>query len=246
MSYEYMGSWSFHVASWMSVTSRPVLILRYEDLLCAPERNFGRVASFLRLQPTTQQLRRAIEKSPFRRAGAARGGAWFYRAAGNGGEVFPQGRGGAMEGGAVASTGRGGGFRPCADDAAIWLSAGGLRGRIVKWASRAASRSAGSARRNPAFSHTVRPEDKKRQQSKRRQSRRCAQRRQLESEQLPQFRHQRQWRDDAGGSGAGRRERDQLRAQRGERNAVRRLGHRRRDDVHEDQRNRANGAAGVP
>ena len=49
----------------MSVTSRPVLILRYEDLLCAPERDFGRVAAFLRLQPTAQQLRRAIEKSSF-------------------------------------------------------------------------------------------------------------------------------------------------------------------------------------
>ncbi len=63
--FEYMGSWSFHVASWMSVTSRPVLILRYEDLLRAPERGFGRLAAFLRLPPTAQQLRRAIEKSSF-------------------------------------------------------------------------------------------------------------------------------------------------------------------------------------
>jgi len=40
--YEYMGSWSFHVASWMSVIDRPVLILRYEDLLSQPERSSAR------------------------------------------------------------------------------------------------------------------------------------------------------------------------------------------------------------
>ncbi len=63
--YEFMGSWSFHVASWLSVPHRPVIILRYEDLLAAPERSFGRLASFLRLKPTPEQLRRAIEKSSF-------------------------------------------------------------------------------------------------------------------------------------------------------------------------------------
>ncbi len=63
--YEFMGSWSFHAASWMSVPHRPVLMLRYEDLLAAPERHFGRLASFLRLVPSAEQLRRAIEKSSF-------------------------------------------------------------------------------------------------------------------------------------------------------------------------------------
>ncbi|MGP8170909.1 sulfotransferase domain-containing protein, partial [Rhodoblastus sp.] len=63
--YEFMGSWSFNVASWLSVPHRPVIILRYEDLLAAPERGFSRLASFLRLKPTPDQLRRAIEKSSF-------------------------------------------------------------------------------------------------------------------------------------------------------------------------------------
>lgn len=63
--YEFMGSWSFNVASWLSVPHRPVIILRYEDLLAAPERNFARLASFLRLGPSREQLRRAIEKSSF-------------------------------------------------------------------------------------------------------------------------------------------------------------------------------------
>jgi hypothetical protein len=63
--YEFLGSWSFHVASWMSVPNRPVLLLRYEDMLTAPERSFGRLAAFLRLKPDAMQLRRAIEKSSF-------------------------------------------------------------------------------------------------------------------------------------------------------------------------------------
>ena len=63
--YEFMGSWSFHVASWLAVIDRPVLILRYEDLLGAPERSFVRLARFLRLEPTASQLSAAIEKSCF-------------------------------------------------------------------------------------------------------------------------------------------------------------------------------------
>jgi hypothetical protein len=64
-AFEFMGSWSFHVASWMSVAHRPVLLLRYEDMRRAPERAFGRLASFLRLEPSAGQLRRAIEHSSF-------------------------------------------------------------------------------------------------------------------------------------------------------------------------------------
>ncbi len=63
--YEFLGSWSFHVASWLSIPHRPVLILRYEDLLSDPVRSFGRLAAFLRLRPSPEQLRRAIEMSSF-------------------------------------------------------------------------------------------------------------------------------------------------------------------------------------
>ncbi len=63
--YEFMSSWSFHVASWISVVHRPVLILRYEDMLGAPERSFGRLAAFLKLEPSAQQLQRAIDNSAF-------------------------------------------------------------------------------------------------------------------------------------------------------------------------------------
>ncbi len=63
--WEFTSSWSFHAASWMSVPNRPVLLLRYEDMLAAPERSFGRLTAFLRLRADAEQLRRAIEKSSF-------------------------------------------------------------------------------------------------------------------------------------------------------------------------------------
>jgi Sulfotransferase domain len=63
--YEFLGSWSFHAAGWMSVPHRPILLLRYEDMLAAPERSFGRLAAFLRLKPTAEQLQRAIKNSSF-------------------------------------------------------------------------------------------------------------------------------------------------------------------------------------
>ncbi len=63
--HEFISSWRHHAASWMSIAERPVLLLRFEDMLMAPERSFGRLASFLRLKPSPDQLGRAIEKSSF-------------------------------------------------------------------------------------------------------------------------------------------------------------------------------------
>ena len=63
--HEFLSSWRHHAASWMSIADQPVLLLRYEDMLAEPERSFGRLASFLRLKPDADKLRRAIEKSSF-------------------------------------------------------------------------------------------------------------------------------------------------------------------------------------
>jgi hypothetical protein len=63
--YEFMGSWSTHVASWMSVSHRPIYIIRYEDMLTAPFKVFGGLARFLRLSPSPEQLKAAIDKSSF-------------------------------------------------------------------------------------------------------------------------------------------------------------------------------------
>jgi hypothetical protein len=63
--YEFIGSWSTHVASWMSVSHRAVYVIRYEDMLRAPFKVFGDLAHFLRLAPSPDQLQAAIDKSSF-------------------------------------------------------------------------------------------------------------------------------------------------------------------------------------
>ena len=63
--YEVIGTWSQHVGSWVGLISRPVHVMRYEDMLTNPIRAFGQLARFLRLSPTDQQLMRAIENSSF-------------------------------------------------------------------------------------------------------------------------------------------------------------------------------------
>ena len=62
---ELLESWSQHVASWMGIASRPVHIIRYEDMLAFPGRSFGSIARFLGLNPTEAQLRSAVQKSSF-------------------------------------------------------------------------------------------------------------------------------------------------------------------------------------
>jgi hypothetical protein len=62
---EFLGSWSTHVASWMSISHRPVYVMRYEDMLAEPFKAFGALARFLRLAPSAEQLKAAIDKSSF-------------------------------------------------------------------------------------------------------------------------------------------------------------------------------------
>ena len=63
---EYVGDWSSHVESWAGVPHRRLLVLRYEDLLLAPQREFGRLCTFLGLRPSNERLDHAIEASSFR------------------------------------------------------------------------------------------------------------------------------------------------------------------------------------
>ena len=65
MVYEFSDSWSAHVASWMAISSRPVHVIRYEDMLRSPERVFAGLAQFLRVKYSPEQLANAVEKSSF-------------------------------------------------------------------------------------------------------------------------------------------------------------------------------------
>ena len=66
-AYEVFGSWTENVESWTAKPNPGLLVLRYEDMLEAPETTFGRVVAFLGLPPDPARLRRAISHSTFDR-----------------------------------------------------------------------------------------------------------------------------------------------------------------------------------
>jgi hypothetical protein len=63
--HEIWGSWTQNVESWTHKPHPAIYIMRYEDMLTAPEEIFGRLARHLRLDPTPTQLALALERSSF-------------------------------------------------------------------------------------------------------------------------------------------------------------------------------------
>jgi hypothetical protein len=65
--YEVVGSWSQHVWSWTRTAHRTLHVMRYEDMLAEPEKEFGALARHLLLNPNRRQMAKAIEHSSFAR-----------------------------------------------------------------------------------------------------------------------------------------------------------------------------------
>lgn len=63
--HEIWGSWSQHVESWTRKPHPAIYVMRYEDMLSAPNKTFGGLARHLLLDPTPAQLDLAIERSSF-------------------------------------------------------------------------------------------------------------------------------------------------------------------------------------
>lgn len=62
---QFLGSWSDHVAGWTSKSSYPVLVLRYEDLLSQPDKEFTKVVEHFGMTVEPDRLRRAILHASF-------------------------------------------------------------------------------------------------------------------------------------------------------------------------------------
>lgn len=62
---DFIGSWSQHVASWTWQPHPKVLVLRYEDLIAAPDAKFTELVAFLGLDLPPQQIERAVRHSRF-------------------------------------------------------------------------------------------------------------------------------------------------------------------------------------
>ncbi len=62
---QFLGSWSDHVSGWTGFSPYPVLVLRYEDMLNAPETAFAKVVEHLGMPLDKLRLQRAIGHSAF-------------------------------------------------------------------------------------------------------------------------------------------------------------------------------------
>ena len=62
---QFMGSWANHLRSWTEQDAIPVLVLRYEDLLLAPELEFQRLAAFLELPADSGLIAAAARNTRF-------------------------------------------------------------------------------------------------------------------------------------------------------------------------------------
>ena len=60
-----LSSWSFHTQSWAQGGGDATLILRYEDLLARPTKEFKKLVTFLGLEFSAERLRNAIRFSSF-------------------------------------------------------------------------------------------------------------------------------------------------------------------------------------
>ncbi len=61
------GSWSEHVGSWAGRPNPATLVTRYEDLVANPHDSFAAIARHLTLQPTPEQIDRAVGLIRFER-----------------------------------------------------------------------------------------------------------------------------------------------------------------------------------
>ncbi|MBR9831836.1 sulfotransferase domain-containing protein [bacterium] len=62
---QYLSSWSNHVESWTKQKDIPVLVVRYEDLICDVFGVVSQVVEFLELPCSIQQIKLAIDESSF-------------------------------------------------------------------------------------------------------------------------------------------------------------------------------------
>ncbi len=88
-SLEILMTWSQHVLSWAYGDQQyPTLIVRYEDLLAAPELHFRNVVSFLGWQVFEDQLEQSIDGSRFDRLKALEDEDGFIENSGGSGKPF--------------------------------------------------------------------------------------------------------------------------------------------------------------
>jgi hypothetical protein len=64
-TYDILGRWDDHVASWTQAPGLPLAVVRYEDLLTNPRNGFQPVFDFLKVRPEPAKLKKTIRATSF-------------------------------------------------------------------------------------------------------------------------------------------------------------------------------------
>lgn len=89
---QFLSSWSLHVKSWADLASERILVLRYEDLLAKPVKQFTRVARLLGQAQDRARIDRAVRHASFRSLASMERRTGFAEARDSATPFFRQGR----------------------------------------------------------------------------------------------------------------------------------------------------------
>ena len=89
---QVLGSWSLHVKGWADMANERVLVLRYEDLLEKPAKQFAKVAKLVGLGQDRARIERAIRHAGFQSLSSMEKKHGFVEASGQGTRFFRKGR----------------------------------------------------------------------------------------------------------------------------------------------------------
>ncbi len=64
-TYDILGRWDDHIASWTEAPGLPRVVVRYEDLLANPRNGFQPVFTFLKVRPDPAKLKKTIKATSF-------------------------------------------------------------------------------------------------------------------------------------------------------------------------------------
>lgn len=65
LTFQYLGNWQEHAASWLDAPGLTPYLMRYEDMLTSPRDAFAGLTRFLGLTPTPQRFDRALRACAF-------------------------------------------------------------------------------------------------------------------------------------------------------------------------------------
>lgn len=89
---QVLGSWSLHVKGWADMANERVLVLRYEDLLDKPAKQFVKVAKLVGLGQDRARIERAVRHAGFQNLSSMEKKDGFIEASGQGTRFFRKGR----------------------------------------------------------------------------------------------------------------------------------------------------------